>query len=96
MKVVKADRSDILKGKIENNDDDFGMPAGIHWQFKKLSPSEGLDNIIRCILVCHDAVCIHEKVLEKRVMEEDEILPFQPLNEIEEKKKKRNEQKKRF
>jgi magnesium-transporting ATPase (P-type) len=83
MKVVKADRSDALKGKIDNDEDEFGMPASIQWQFKKLPPSEALDNMIRCILVCHDAVCIEEKYLEKQVREEDEILPFQPISEVE-------------
>ena len=79
-------------------DDEFGMPASIQWQFKKLPPSEALDNMIRCILVCHDAVCIEEKYLEKQVREEDEILPFQPISEVEEKRKSRKakEQRERF
>jgi len=54
--------------------------------------------MIRCILVCHDAVCIEEKYLEKQVREEDEILPFQPISEVEEKRKSRKakEQRERF
>jgi len=40
MKVVKADRSDALRGKIDNDEEEFGMPASIQWQFKKLPPSE--------------------------------------------------------
>ena len=65
MKVVKADRSEVLKGKIDNDEEDFGMPTSIQWSFRKLPPSESLDNMIRCILVCHDAVVIEERFLEK-------------------------------
>lgn len=54
--------------------------------------------MIRCILICHDAVCIEEKYLERHVREEDEILPFQPISEVEEKRKARKakEQRERF
>jgi magnesium-transporting ATPase (P-type) len=94
MKVVKADRSDALGGKIDIDEEEFGL-GSIQWQFKKLPPSEALDNMIRCILVCHDAVCIEEKYLERQVREEDEILPFQPISEVEQKRKARKEKESR-
>lgn len=95
MKVVKADRSEVLKGKIDDDEDEFGMPASIQWQFKKLPPSESLDNMIRCILVCHDAVVIEEKYLERQQREEDEILPFQPVSEVQAQRKLRKEKEKK-
>jgi hypothetical protein len=82
MKVAKALTVEALRGKIDNDEDD-GMPASIQWTFRKLPPSETLDNMIRCILICHDAVVIEEKYLERQEREEDEILPFQPVSEVE-------------
>ena len=32
-----------------------GLGEFANWKFKKLPPSKGLDDILRCILLCNDA-----------------------------------------
>ena len=34
-----------------------------NWKFKKISPSDRLDNMLRCILLCNDANKFKEKLL---------------------------------
>lgn len=57
----------VLKGKVNNsinsNDDQDNLVSnGGPWQFKKLDASESLDNILRCILICHDVLRIDGKL----------------------------------
>lgn len=42
------------------------MPNLIKWEFKKLPESPELDDMLRCILLCHECVRLEEKYTEKQ------------------------------
>lgn len=70
--------------KKEDMDEEAAFPSSIQWKFKKLQASAQLDEMIRCILLCHDASRIEEKVDVPLAPEED-IVPFA---QVQKKKKK--------
>ena len=68
MRVTK--RADMKLTEHERNKANFDsslmMPNLIHWEFKQLPPSLELDDMIRCILLCHECVRLEEKVIFKK------------------------------
>lgn len=63
------------------------MPNLIKWEFTKLEPSEALDNMIRCILICHECVRLEQKVGERKEFVEEEYEAFSAVKSKKEIKK---------
>lgn len=57
------------------------MPSSIKWEFKKLPASDTLDDMIRCILLCHQCVRLEEKYIEKHAFVEEEYEAFAPIKD---------------
>jgi hypothetical protein len=65
------------------------MPNLIKWEFTKLKPSEELDNMLRCILICHECNRLEEKVIVKKEFVEEEYEDFSAVKGKKEIKKTR-------
>jgi magnesium-transporting ATPase (P-type) len=63
------------------------MPNLIRWEFKLLPQSDELDDMIRCILLCHECVRLEEKIIEKQEFKEDEYEAFSAVKSKKEIKK---------
>lgn len=63
------------------------MPNMIRWEFKELPESEMLDDMIRCILLCHECNRLEEKYTEKKEFEEEEYKAFEVVKSKKEIKK---------
>ena len=68
MKVTR--RENMASTELERNKANFDsalmMPNLIKWEFKELPESEMLDDMIRCILLCHECNRLEEKYTEKK------------------------------
>lgn len=89
MRVTK--KADMKLTEHERNKANFDsslmMPNLIHWEFKQLPPSLELDDMIRCILLCHECVRLEEKVIFKKDFEEEEYEAFSAVKSKKEIKK---------
>ena len=86
MKVTKKQvhRGTLHEINKANYDENLMMPSSIQWEFKKLPPSEVLDDMIRCILLCHECVRLEEVYIEKHQFKEEEYEAFAPIKDQKE------------
>ena len=86
MKVSKrmAKRGTLHEISKANFDETFIMPSSIKWEFKQLPPSDILDDMIRCILLCHECVRLEEVYVERSEFVEEEYEAFAPIKDQKE------------
>ena len=59
----------------------------ISWEFKEIPASAELDDMIRCILLCHECVRLEEKMYDKKEFIEEEYEAFSAVKSKKEIKK---------